>query len=168
MSIKRIPHTLSIVLTVLVLGTTLWSQRGVSFVNLLTNPEKYDGKKVTVSGVLHFQFEDSTLYFHKEDADYLTLENGVWINYAASPKLTPMCDKEFAAIGSKIDYFDGKYVSITGTFQMKEHGHLGAFAGSIVDVSDVFEKRRWFDGSKNVASSKDDGRTWNDCKQSRH
>lgn len=143
---------------------TVSAQQNVSFVSLLATPEKYDGKKVRVSGVLHFQFEDSALYFHKDDADYLHLANGIWISYAEKRVLDPRCKKDFVAFGSKADYFDGRYVSVEGTFNMKQRGHLSAFAGTIEEVTLVFEERRWFDGSRKVALMDGDGRILNDCK----
>jgi hypothetical protein len=152
-------------LLVLGIASPIFCQSRVSFVNLLANPEKYDGKKIIVSGVLHFQFEDSSLYMHKDDADYLILANGIWVDYARERTLSARCSKEFVASGSKLDYFDGKYVSLTGVFNMKSHGHMGAFAGTLEEVSDIFELRKWFDGPRKVAVSKDESRTFNDCKR---
>lgn len=37
----------------------------ISMIQLLSNPEKFHGKKVRVNGYLHNQFEDSNLFLSK-------------------------------------------------------------------------------------------------------
>ena len=39
-----------------------------SLMSIIGNPEKYDEKRVRVSGYLHVRFEDNVLYFSKDDA----------------------------------------------------------------------------------------------------
>ena len=136
----------------------------VSMVALLANPEKYNGKKVRVTGFLHVQFEDNAIYLHKDDADYLIGENALWVAYAKEPNLQPICKDKFSASGAKQRFFDGRYVLIEGRFNMKNHGHLGAFSGAIEDVSRILELRRWFDGSQKNIIIPRSGSLQDDCK----
>jgi hypothetical protein len=36
-------------------------------IELIANTEKFDGKRVFVSGFVHFEFEGNALYFHEEE-----------------------------------------------------------------------------------------------------
>jgi len=133
-----------------------------SLVSVLANPEKYDGKRVMVTGFLHFQFEDSALYLSKEDADYLNGKNALWVRYNFAAKLDWRCGEKFpSTLG--LSYFDARYVTLSGTFNMKEYGHMGAFSGVLEDVVSVSEQRRWFDGKKNVVDQDKDGRIKDKC-----
>jgi hypothetical protein len=133
-----------------------------SLVSVLANPEKYDGKRITVTGFLHVQFEDSGLYLSKEDADYLITENALWVRYSTDAKLDWRCGEKFpSTLG--LSYFDRRYVTLSGTFNMKERGHMGAFSGVLEDVVSVLEQRRWFDGKKKVVNQDKDGRIKDKC-----
>src|SRR5690349_3580523 len=116
----------------------------VSLLRLLANPEKYDGKKVRISGFLHVQFEDNAIYFHKDDADHLIGSNALWVDYIENPNLQPICKDKFASSGANVTFFDGRYVLIEGQFNMRRRGHMGAFSGTIEKASRVLELRRWF------------------------
>ena len=39
----------------------------VSLIQLIANPEKYDGKQVQVVGFLRLEFEGNALYLHEDD-----------------------------------------------------------------------------------------------------
>jgi len=125
--------------------------RPPSLISILSNPEKYDGKRVRVTGFLHFQFEDSALYFSKDAADYLILENAIWVRYNEKPSLEPQISQDKLKNRTiNLDYFDGRYVMLEGTFKMNERGHLGAFSGTLENVTRVLENRRFFDGRKKL------------------
>lgn len=149
-------------------GNTLIAQQNrlteVSFVSLLANPEKYDGKRVRISGFLHVQFEDNAIYLHKDDADHLIGDNALWVDYVEKPSLEPVCKDKFSSSGANARFFDGRYVLIEGKFNMKRRGHLGAFSGTIEEVSRVLELRRWFDGTRKVTVIDNNGRLKDDCK----
>jgi len=51
-------------------------------VQLLANPEKYDGKHVRVVGYLHFEPEANAIYLHREDVEHHLIRNGVWLSLA--------------------------------------------------------------------------------------
>lgn len=121
----------------------------VSIVELLSNPERYHGKRVLVQGYLHLGFEDSALYFSKEQADYGLTKDALWVSYKNDLSLTSM---NSAKKGSKPDihYFDCKYVILIGTFNKDKMGHLSLFSGTLEDVDSVTEMPRRNDGKKTL------------------
>ena len=52
----------------------------VSMVQLLSTPEKFDGKLVRVFGFLRLEFEGDALYFHREDDVQGLTRNGIWVD----------------------------------------------------------------------------------------
>lgn len=95
----------------------------VSIVQLIVNPEKYDGTRVVVRGFLVLEFEGSALYLHAEDFEHGIYRNGVW--FAGDSK----ANKPHAR----------KHVSVEATFNAAKHGHLGLWAGTLEDVQRVWE-----------------------------
>ena len=134
----------------------------VSPIHLIANPEKYDGKRVRLRGFLHYQFEDSALYLSKDDADYLNSANAIWIRYDKTVKLEILVCKNIKEItkptADDFKYFDGRYVTVEGIFNMKGRGHLGVFSGELDNVVRLEEDRQWFDGKKEVAVIDKDGK----------
>ncbi|MBL0189125.1 MAG: hypothetical protein IPP97_25705 [Candidatus Obscuribacter sp.] len=51
----------------------------ISMISVLTNPDRYKGKRCRISGYLHLEFEDHHLYFSKEFADHLATENSIHV-----------------------------------------------------------------------------------------
>lgn len=121
----------------------------VSMVELLSNPERYHGKRVLVQGYLHVGFEDSALYFSKEQADYGLTKDALWVNYKNDLSLTSM---NSAKKGSKPDihYFNCKHVILIGIFNKDKMGHLSLFSGTLEDVDSVSEMPRRNDGIKHL------------------
>jgi hypothetical protein len=121
----------SALLLALLLVVAVWAQEPgkcgpatqVSLVNLIANPEKYDGKRVSVKGFLALEFEGNALYLHKEDFDNRLYKNGLW--YAGE------------TLESK--KYDRKYVNIEGTFSAAERGHMGLWSGTLKDVDRLWE-----------------------------
>lgn len=91
---------------------------GLSLVQLIGNPDKYDGKFVRVEGFLRLEFEGNALYLHQEDDEHTLTKNAIWVD--ASPDMM-----------KKRDRLNKKYVLLEGTFDAKDHGHMGFFAGSL-------------------------------------
>lgn len=120
--------------------------RTTSFVQLLANPERFHGRKVTIVGYLHWRFEDASLYLSKLDADYLNSANAVWIRFADSVRRRTSRPVRKLELQHSLAYFDSKYVSLTGIFNKDERGHLGGFAGTLDSVYVVSEMRRFYDG----------------------
>jgi hypothetical protein len=126
----------------------------VSVIHLVSRPEQYDGKRVKLFGYLHVRFEDSALYLSKDDADYLTGANAIWVSgYDPAAKLEPI-----DGVVKDLRYFDGRYVMLEGFFKMKERGHMGMFSGGIGQIVRVLELQRWYDGRKELTKFDERGR----------
>lgn len=94
----------------------------VSLVQLIANPEKYDGKRVRFIGFLRIEFEGDAIYFHREDYDRGLSRNALWVHIPSDMKNT-----EKSAT-------DKHYVICVGVFRANGHGHMGLFSGEVSDV----------------------------------
>jgi len=92
----------------------------ISMVQLLANPDKFDGKRIRVIGFLRLEFEGKALFLHKEDFRESIFKNAVWVDVLGN------------ALQMKQS---GHYVVAEGTFDAKDHGHLDAFSGCIKKVT---------------------------------
>ena len=96
---------------------------GVSLIQLIANPEDYDGQQVGVIGVLRLDFEGTAIYLSTEDAR-LGIPNAIWLS------LSPEQEKHYK-------YLEGRHVLLGGRFDAQSHGHFGNYAGSIEEIDDV-------------------------------
>ncbi len=104
----------------------------ISFIQLISHPEKYDGKLLRVSGFMHVKPEDVGLYFSKKNADYLMRES-IWISF----------DSSFLKVNN-VKLFDCKYVELIGIFDKDEKGHISGFQGSLKSVSYIRKLKKWY------------------------
>ena len=111
----------------------------VSIIRLIATPEKYHGKFVGIEGYIHNQFENSAIYLSKDDADHLIGKNALWVWYAEKVQKEALDSKQEP---DNLRYFDRKYVLIEGVFNKDDHGHLGAYSGSIKKVTRIMETTR--------------------------
>jgi hypothetical protein len=93
----------------------------VTLVQLITTPERFDGKLVRVIGFLRLEFEGNVLYLHREDYEHSILGNGIWVD------VTPEMAKQRKTLNMN-------YVLIEGVFSVTERGHLDAWSGSIKQI----------------------------------
>jgi hypothetical protein len=103
---------------------------GISLIQLISKPDRYDGKVVRLEGFLRLEFEGNALYLHQEDDDHMLTKNAIWVDASAD------------MIKRRND-LNKKYVLLEGTFDAKDHGHMGLFSGSLHKVkrADVFASR---------------------------
>ena len=94
---------------------------GLSLVQLIANPDRYEGKRVRVKGYCHLEFEEQSLYLHREDADLMNTSNAVWLELEASDVDQAKPNEQF--------------VLVEGIFTGKSRGHLGAWSGTIRDIT---------------------------------
>ena len=94
----------------------------VSMVQLLANPERYDGLRVRVIGFVHLEFEGQAVYLHREDFDEALLGNALWVDFR------PGTLSASRPIGDR-------YVLLEGTFDAHHRGHMGLFGGTIGDIT---------------------------------
>ncbi|RYG96373.1 MAG: hypothetical protein EON58_12210 [Alphaproteobacteria bacterium] len=91
-------------------------------VQLITTPERFEGKRVRVAGYLHLEFEGNGLYAHQDDLEHSLFKNGLWINI------------DRCGPPSKPDINDA-YVLVEGRFTGQEQGHMGLSSGSLSEVT---------------------------------
>jgi hypothetical protein len=94
----------------------------VSIIQLISNPEKFDGRYVRIIGFVRLEFEGDAIYLHHDDYKYGIYSNGLWLN------ITKGC------CGKDLKSADRKYVLVEGTFDIKNKGHMGLWSGSIKNI----------------------------------
>ncbi len=97
----------------------------VSVEQLITTPEKYDGKEIHVVGYLNLQFEENALYMNKSDYENRNYKKGIWVSLSTKQALKV----------KKV--YNNKQVSIVGTFNATMKGHFGLWSGSIEKIKHV-------------------------------
>lgn len=93
---------------------------GISMVELLANPPKYDGKQIRLAGYLHFESEDTAIYLHKDDAEHHLLKNGIWVSLLK---------------GASLDGCQDSYVVIEGLYKASNTGHMRSWSGAVTRVT---------------------------------
>ena len=98
----------------------------VTMVQLLTSPERYDGKRIRVIGILNLEFEGTALYLRPNDASTIptNYKNGFWISIPAE---TYKAKKALHR----------KPVILEGTFDVSLKGHLSGWQAGITDISQL-------------------------------
>ena len=96
--------------------------KSVSMIELISNPEKFDGKRVIVSGFVHFEFEGNGLYLHEEDFVDGLRSNGIGLG------VTPEQEKQYADC-------DSKYCFIVGTFHAVPPHHFSLWSGGLSNIT---------------------------------
>lgn len=107
----------------------------VSLVQLISNPAKYHGKAILVSGFYEYNNGLSALFLTQEHAKYIDTSNAIWIpvNQITSKgcKNEPIYESSF--ISSPEDA-GGKFITVFGYYDMEKRGDLGFFQGTIENV----------------------------------
>jgi hypothetical protein len=93
----------------------------VTLVQLIANPEKFDGKLVRVIGFLRLEFEGNVLYLHREDYENAILGDGIWVD------VTPEITKQSKTLNMH-------YVLLEGIFSSSDRGHMGMWSGTIKKI----------------------------------
>jgi hypothetical protein len=92
----------------------------VSMVDLIANPELFDGVKVLVNGYVHVEFEGRGIYLHRDDFLYGIRRNGLWLSETNSVDLSKCQDS---------------YALVRGTFKAGIRGHNDAYSGTLDQVA---------------------------------
>ena len=106
--------------------------RDVSLIELIAQPEKFDGRRVRFIGFLSVLFEGEAVYLHRQDFDQGISRNAVWIDIPAD--MTP---QQRGEVGMR-------YVICVGVFRSSFHGHMDMFSGAVTNVERL---EPWFDRS---------------------
>jgi len=96
----------------------------VSLVQLIAEPEAFDGRYVKIIGFLHLEFEGDAIWLHREDCEHRIYKNGLWVH--TGQVLRPADAR-----------YNDRYVMIVGRFDAQKHGHLGLWSGEINSISRV-------------------------------
>ncbi|KAA1257268.1 hypothetical protein LF1_54170 [Rubripirellula obstinata] len=99
-----------------------------SFVDVLANKERYDGKRIRIFGFLHVAFEGTAIFYSKDHADRLISSEAIWASFDTSA----MPNED---IGPK--EFHRQWVLIEGTFNMDSRGHLSAYSGELESIDRI-------------------------------
>ncbi|HEY6129078.1 MAG TPA: hypothetical protein VIW23_12935 [Candidatus Acidoferrum sp.] len=94
-----------------------------SLIQLIANPEKYDGRQLEVIGFLRLEFEGDRIYLHEDDYKYNIGDNGIRIG------LTKKQRQDF-------ENRNMHYVFLVGTFKAGKGGTSNA-NGSIVNITKI-------------------------------
>ena len=97
-------------------------QRKPSLLQILANPDSFHGKEVQIIGFLNLTFEGDALYLHREDLAYGIVRNSIWV--VANENMY-----------KNRKWLNKKYVIIRGTFDANDHGHMGLFQGSLMNIT---------------------------------
>ena len=95
----------------------------VTMTQLISRPEKYDGKLIRVIGVGNLEFEGDSLWLSMDDYTHKT-NAAVWM------ELGSRC-----ITCNEAKQFNGKYVIAEGIFRKDNLGHMDMFCGAITDIS---------------------------------
>ena len=110
-----------IIATLLVAPLKAQQSTDVTLVQLIANPDKFDGKLIRVIGFLRLEFEGNVLYLHREDYENAILGDGIWVD------VTPAITKQKANLNMN-------YVLLEGVFSSSERGHMDMWSGTIKQV----------------------------------
>lgn len=102
----------------------LSEDKGISLINLIADPEKYNGRLIRVEGFLNIEFEGTAIYFHKEDCDLGICENAIWMDLSKAD-----------ITSSRFQSLNKKYVLLEGTFESSNKGHFGRYNGTITKIT---------------------------------
>jgi len=91
-----------------------------SMIDIIANPDLFDGKRIRTFGYIHFEFEGNGIYLHQEDYTRSLYVNGLWVNLAKNSSPTGCQDR---------------YVLVEGTFRARDRGHMGLWSGAINDIT---------------------------------
>ena len=93
----------------------------ISMIHLLGNPEKFDNKKVRITGYMNLEFEGNALYVRKDDFENMMSENSIWLDLT----------------NTKRPEFNSAYAIIEGTFLAGNRGHMGMFSGALTQITRI-------------------------------
>jgi hypothetical protein len=94
----------------------------ISIIQLIANPEKYDGKRVRFIGYLILEFEGDAIYLHKEDYENSIVKNGLWVDVDRA---------------NNWGTYNKKYVIIDAVFDAGNKGHMGMWSGGLKDIRSI-------------------------------
>jgi len=99
---------------------------GVSLLELIANPERFHGRRVSVRGYVRIEFEGNAIYLSKESFEARSMRDALW--------LAPAASSPFAKPGAT---FGPGYANVVGRFDAFDRGHFGMYSGAIQDTTRI-------------------------------
>ena len=88
---------------------------------ILSNPDRFEGKVVTVRGFVNLAQNESALYLHVDDYRWAIQANGIWLHM-------PHCANRAGQAVTQ------GYMTVIGNFTAKLHGHADSWIGEIDNI----------------------------------
>jgi hypothetical protein len=104
--------------------------KDVTFLELMAHPEKYDGKRIRVSGYYRTGFETSGLFEKEVNQSSFA---GFWLD-----------DDSTFARAEDVHRPNDCYLTIEGVFNANERRHLGGWRGSIQNITRITKTKLSF------------------------
>jgi hypothetical protein len=99
---------------------------GVSLVELIANPDRFHGRRVSVQGYVRLEFEGNAIYLSKDAYEARSMRDALWI--------TPAPASPYAKPGAT---FGPRYTSVVGRFDAFDRGHFGMYSGAITEATRI-------------------------------
>ena len=93
---------------------------GLSMVQLLANPDRYDGAHIRVVGYIHFESDSNAIYLHREDEEHHVFKNGLWVSLTQ---------------GVAFEGCQDAYVLVEGVYRARTTGRLTLWSGELTHVT---------------------------------
>ena len=94
----------------------------ISMIQLIANPDKFDGKSISVTGFFAPNWEGDSLYHDDNAYSNSVVSDSIWL------------DRTEHAPEFKKEELELKYVKIMGTFHLGDRGRLRGRVGGISDI----------------------------------
>jgi len=100
-----------------------------SIEELIKNPSHYHKRRVLITGFISFQFEGHEIYIN---------QNRLWLHLFTGPPYTEEeIIKDLDKINAFRKIFEGKFVSLVGTFDQNNSGHFGLWPAGLRDITGI-------------------------------
>lgn len=136
--------TLIIIILLTISEFTLQNEPNLTVNQILSAPEKYNNKIVTLESYYVSEFENSSLWESKKESKKNNLNKSIWIN--GVNENTILLDRQCNIV--KFTYLQNKYIRITGTIKSKTetignftigYGHMNIWHAEIQNITKIEE-----------------------------
>lgn len=103
----------------------------VSMMQIIVDPDKYDGKRVEIQGYYIMAFENNALYFHEDDYRYSIYKNAIWMGY----------NEYFFNTFDIFAPYEG-YITIEGVYRKITPGYSSLFSGRLEDITYISRRKK--------------------------
>jgi hypothetical protein len=106
----------------------------VSLIRLIAVPERYDGKRIAVSGFAEIEFENMSLCPWRPVA---ARKDCLWLEIDDGPFEDDSDEQRYLDKERRWQKFHDKAITVYGTFAVKHTGHFGLWSGAIRSIERV-------------------------------